>query len=380
MHKKWLILAALVPGVLILLFLIGKVFSSKNVLPNLGEVVSSVVKPTGSAAGPTASGPTATLIVESGDVSYKLPNSDYQKTTFEQIDLPTGSSVKTGEGLAHVVFPDDSMASVAENSEIAVSFSDTAMSISQLIGRTFHRVSKVVSGHSYEVETPTTVATVRGTEFGVDIASADDSTVYVTESTVDVAQVDHTGGARIIKNTLKVAAGNQTQIPKFTPLIKLRLEALKETLKNDPWLTRNQKISEFRRKYKARPHASAKEEGKEVLNEIKTDQEIQQLDTIRLNKRKSLNQNSSPAPSPGININNSPAQGLKTKNINIGSVVNPTPSPSSQALAPLTSSANIRSQALITLTPSPTPSPVITSGLKAASVGTGNNINFKQSR
>jgi hypothetical protein len=131
---------------------------------------------------------TAVLVYESGLVSYKLPAAnDYQVLELEEFNLPTGSFVKTDAGsYARIFLPDNSLISLDEKTEIQLNYSPKAVDVQQLVGQTWNRVQTLTQGGTYQVQTPTTIAAVRGTVFGVSTDEDKFSEIFVEESSVDV--------------------------------------------------------------------------------------------------------------------------------------------------------------------------------------------------
>jgi len=138
-----------------------------------------------------------------------------------------GSPAKTGDPLANgdkihtaknsaatLTFPDNSVLRLDENTDISVSqASSLKISIFQSLGRTWSRVVKLVdSNHSYEIVTPTAVATVRGTAFATNV-NLDESTNIDTGSGTDLTKDQK----------------------------KLFKRAIREELKNSPWYQNNRR-------------------------------------------------------------------------------------------------------------------------------------------
>ncbi len=94
-----------------------------------------------------------------------------------------GDTVKTGPKSETIVtFPNGSELRFDENTEIKIKDATVdKVSISQTLGRTWSRVVKLMGNQNYEVETPTALATVRGTSFAVTL---DD--IFVDEGLVAV--------------------------------------------------------------------------------------------------------------------------------------------------------------------------------------------------
>ena len=108
-------------------------------------------------------------------------------------DLLPGDNVKTDEaGTGYIVFSDNSTLSLDKNSEITleeVNQSDDTfiIKVTQLAGRTWSRVENLFGKKTeYEVETPNTIAAVRGTVFGCDVTSISESTCYAIEHSISL--------------------------------------------------------------------------------------------------------------------------------------------------------------------------------------------------
>lgn len=147
--------------------------------------------------------PIFTLYKEQGTVLFKKPNEDFQSLKEEKIVLPNNSVVKTEDGFAHILFPDNSMTSLDQYSEILVNISGNYRSIKQIIGNTWYRIQKLSSNQKFEVETPNTLATVRGTKFGTG-SKEEESNVWVIEDKVNVSLLN--------KDKEQQESGNQTDL------------------------------------------------------------------------------------------------------------------------------------------------------------------------
>lgn len=132
----------------------------------------------------------------SGDVSFKIKEDGiFEKATTSPTIIPNQSIVHTDNGKASVLLPDNSSISLDNNTEITVNFSENNTSIYQSFGATYHRVEKLLSGSSYQVQTAGTLASVRGTKFAVRYDRTSKKTkVAVTENKVEVSTVSKTIG------------------------------------------------------------------------------------------------------------------------------------------------------------------------------------------
>ncbi|MEN9337911.1 MAG: FecR protein, partial [Candidatus Parcubacteria bacterium] len=134
------------------------------------------------------------LYVDEGDVSYKLPGeTSFIKATTSPREIETGTYVYTGVGEATVLFPNNSSVALDTYTELLVKYDEQHVSLFQTLGTTYHRVEALVTGATYEVETPGTLAAVRGTKFAVKYDKKKKETkVSVTEHTVRVSRFDET--------------------------------------------------------------------------------------------------------------------------------------------------------------------------------------------
>lgn len=159
------------------------------------------------------------LYVESGDVSYKEEGGSFQKATNSPTEINNNTQVFTGRGQASILFPNNSSVSLDEYTELTVHYAEKKVSLYQTLGTTYHRVEALVTGATYEVATPGTVASVRGTKFAVKYDKNKKSTkVTVTEHKVYVAKVEEnqnsTSTPREIESTV-VEEGKTARVEAF---------------------------------------------------------------------------------------------------------------------------------------------------------------------
>lgn len=140
--------------------------------------------------------------------------------------LVNGDTVQTSANTAAtIIFASGSELRLDENTEVKITTqSETNTSVYQSLGRTWSRVLKLSGTESYEVETPTAVATVRGTAFSTTVDS--DTGIDTDEGAVDVLQ-------KASKRKLRVEAGFGTRVS------RLQKEAVREEIKNGSWFKRN---------------------------------------------------------------------------------------------------------------------------------------------
>ncbi|MCA9308244.1 FecR domain-containing protein [candidate division WWE3 bacterium] len=181
-----------------------------------------------------------TLYVERGEVLYKTAD-DYVRVTESQIELPNHTYVRTQNGIAHVLLPDNSIISVDENTTIQVNFKPEGILIKQFFGNTWHRVKNLVEIGSYKVETDNTIAAVRGTVFGVSVDQNNDTKVFVVESKVSVSKVTQENNKVKVVDEKLLETDNYVEV-KNEEAEELEVTAIPQDLKNTNWFNENKKI------------------------------------------------------------------------------------------------------------------------------------------
>jgi hypothetical protein len=133
----------------------------------------------------------AQLIIDTGDVQIKSEGGAW--TTAENgMDLFESDSIKTGDDTsASIILFKTSIIRLDNNTEVTIEkliqdSKETSVEIEQNSGRTWNTVSKISGIDNYEVQTPTTVASVRGTSFGVYYLADGNISVAVGNGTVNV--------------------------------------------------------------------------------------------------------------------------------------------------------------------------------------------------
>jgi FecR protein len=196
------------------------------------------------------------LFKEFGDVFFTKPGEAEKKLEIEQTYIPSGTTIRTAEGEAMIVFEDDSLMSIDANSELKIEFDADDISVLQKAGNVWHRASSMVSDEqSYEVKTPNAVATVRGTIFGISVGDNGELELLVLDGLVGIDQY-----------------GSDNEIPAFSVEVSVNqgvfymegrpiLRDLKESDLQKPWVASHEELNE---KWKAAqdldlpPHAYLK--------------------------------------------------------------------------------------------------------------------------
>lgn len=165
----------------------------------LGPVVLGVLLTTafslGGGFGGRALGASTMVSVIAGDIQVRHGASASFVTATDGEVLVAGDTLRTGEGArAILTYFEGSTVSVEPNTELIIEDASshpdgsTVVVMQQTFGRTWHVVTKLITGNSkYEVKTPASTASVRGTAFQVD-NDGEHTVVTTTEGTV-VARV-----------------------------------------------------------------------------------------------------------------------------------------------------------------------------------------------
>jgi len=132
----------------------------------------------------------AQLIIENGSVQVKHFGSWADATN--GMNLYQSDSIKTGDNTsASIIILKGSIIRLDENTEITlkeiIQEDKISVTIQQDAGRTWNTVQKISGIDNYEVETPTTVASVRGTSFDVNVDDEGVTIVSVIKGIVNIS-------------------------------------------------------------------------------------------------------------------------------------------------------------------------------------------------
>jgi len=138
----------------------------------------------------------AQLIIESGDIQVKHDGGSWVSAQ-NGMDLYQSDSIKTGvNASASIVFFKSSIIRLDSNTEVSIqeiiqSDDGTNVKIKQDAGRTWSTVAKISGIDNYDVQTPTTIASVRGTAFDVHMKSDGKTEVGVGRGIVNVSRIQN---------------------------------------------------------------------------------------------------------------------------------------------------------------------------------------------
>jgi hypothetical protein len=184
------------------------------------------------------------VLIERGFVYYKEDKEGEYKVAKDEEELYPDYWVKTDRGAeAHLIFEDNTMISLDEETEIqvvdvATKEGETTV-LKQFLGSSWHRINKL-TGKSYEVETPNAIAAVRGTIFGV--RAGEVSEIFSIEHTIDAIRKDDkgkkAGESEIPEGKYSLLSLNDLQDNIFVGDIP-------ETLKATRWFRHNQELDAY---------------------------------------------------------------------------------------------------------------------------------------
>jgi hypothetical protein len=145
--------------------------------------------------GSRALGASTTVTIISGDIQVRHGATGSFLSATDGEVIVAGDTVRTGDGSRAVLtYFEGSTVSIEPNSELTLEIASAARDGSTIVvmqqnfGRTWHVVTKLITGDSkYEVKTPASTASVRGTAFQVD--SDGERTVVTTTEGVVVDRV-----------------------------------------------------------------------------------------------------------------------------------------------------------------------------------------------
>jgi hypothetical protein len=202
---------------------------SKKVLAGIGIVIIIVLILLAVFALPVVSeSPPAVLVVESGTV--EVAQSPYHVVT-GQMNIKQGDSIKTGsDGKASVVLFGSSVVRLDSSTEINLAELSPEkdarkVSINQSSGRIWSKVIKLSGIDNYQINTPRSVATIRGTGF--------DSWIKL-DGTVEVSVVE--GAVNVVKTTDQSSVDVNTEQTVTIGDLPLAVR----TLVRDAWINGNE--------------------------------------------------------------------------------------------------------------------------------------------
>ena len=161
-----------------------------------------------------------TITIISGDIQVRHGAGSFAPANDGEV-LTAGDTIRTGDSARAVLtYFEGSTVSLEPNTELTIedvstlTDGSTVVVMQQSLGRSWHVVTKLITGGSkYEVRTPASTASVRGTTFTVDVEFEDAlpvATVTTTEGTVVHSAPDPAAPSRQV--SVLVTAGTTERI------------------------------------------------------------------------------------------------------------------------------------------------------------------------
>jgi len=177
----------------------------------------------------------AQLIIESGNVEIKHGSGAWVSAE-NGIFLYESDSIRTGDNAsASIIFFKTSIVRLDSNTEVTLEKlfreENTGITIQQDSGRTWNTVYKISGIDNYEVQTPTTVASVRGTAFVVIVLENGSSYYGVSHGILNVTSVSN----NVIQDSIDVSGDESVFV--FIDIINESLEIV--PFEMDEWVIEN---------------------------------------------------------------------------------------------------------------------------------------------
>lgn len=124
--------------------------------------------------------------------AYVVDSSQWQTVVLD-MKLKDGDKIKTGaDGILELTFTNGTRVWIRENSSIALAALETAQESGGLAtefnvekGKIRSKVNKIGKGNKFSIRTPTSVASVRGTDLAVEVSEEGTTQLFVFEGNVD---------------------------------------------------------------------------------------------------------------------------------------------------------------------------------------------------
>jgi len=179
----------------------------------------------------------ATVTVLATDVYIKSAGDNSFKQISETAEVMAGAEIKTSAtGRASIAYPNDTVTTLDSDSYIKISVLEAKgqkSKIELLAGSVWAKVKNVLAADDfYEVNTENTVASVRGTIFGVSHKNGVTNT-YGIESKVRVRLRDKTTGQPIDSTAVDITSSEKISVDKKSAESKLAL--VKKLFENDDY-------------------------------------------------------------------------------------------------------------------------------------------------
>lgn len=190
----------------------------------------------------------AQLVIESGSVQVKHAGGSWNPAQNGML-LYQSDSVRTGGNTsASIILFESSIIRLDSNTEVTLQEilqqkGETSVTMKQGVGRTWNTITKISGIDNYEVQTPTTVVSVRGTSFEVNVSGDGKTDVGVGSGVVNVSSIENGS----VVDTIEVDENESVTVDPGT----IHQPLSTKPFEKDEWVLENeQKDEEFRENVK----------------------------------------------------------------------------------------------------------------------------------
>lgn len=214
--KTWIVLGITMTG---LALVTGVIKIAGNRSAEIAPSGNSATAESPASVSPTPSEikSSAKVLKTTGEVNLTR-DSQQSKINVDDILYEKDIVQTSAKSSAIIVFlANDSTIRLDENTKIEISLytgdgQDTKINLDQPFGKTWHRIKQLLGQNSaYEVNTPTVVASVRGTGFGVN-ANDKDAIITVDDGKVNTKLVDRSGPEIKVLHEINVLKNEEAKI------------------------------------------------------------------------------------------------------------------------------------------------------------------------
>lgn len=219
------------------------------------------------AASPTPA--VARLEIFSNPVTLQLSDNSATQSAKPNTMVPEGAIIETGAtGRAQITYPGGTVTRLDANTRIQLQLfqpQPERIAVKILEGKTWSRIKKLFGNESYQTETGTTVATVRGTSYEHSVDENNENIVLVDEGIVDFGCATEKRQKNVPVAANKKALTNCTGDNTIEP-VPVDPDDLQ-----DEWVTFNKKENEkLKKKKKQKPTTTGAVQGAQTNNPADT--------------------------------------------------------------------------------------------------------------
>lgn len=175
------------------------------------------------------------------EVFIQTPTASEEASAVNGQEIEVGTKIRTGKaGRAQILFPNHTVTRLDKNSQVTLKeyqASPQQVTVHLDLGRIWSRISKLIGKESYQTQTDTLIATVRGTSYGMGIVGTGLSKITTFEGDVNVksdATCANGDEVNVVANQKTTVNCKDTRKPTIVEVKEAELTA-------DEWLQFNKK-------------------------------------------------------------------------------------------------------------------------------------------